>query len=90
MVGGASVLLRDRHGNTPLHLACREGFFECAKALCIPISQEERQAALSVHHTLPPQALPQDLEQWNYDGKNGNLVHLLKKFRLAKRISIIG
>ena len=46
VVGGSNVLLRDGHGNTPLHLACREGFFECAKALCIPIAQEERQAAL--------------------------------------------
>lgn len=68
VVGGSSVLLRDGHGNTPLHLACRNGFFECAKALCIPITQDERQAAL-LHGAIPPQPLPQDLESRNYDGQ---------------------
>jgi ankyrin only family protein len=68
VVGGANVLLRDRHGNTPLHLACRDGFYECAKALCIPISQEERQATL-LYQLAPPQPLPQDLEQRNFDGQ---------------------
>jgi len=68
VVGGSSVLLRDGRGNTPLHLACREGFFECAKALCIPIAQEERQAAL-LHDAIPPQPLPQDFESRNYDGQ---------------------
>jgi len=68
VVGGSSVLSRDCHGNTPLHLACREGFFECARALCIPIAQEERQAAL-LHDAIPPQPLPQDFESRNYDGQ---------------------
>ena len=69
VVGGASVQSRDRYGNTPLHLACRDGHVDCVKALCMPVSQEERQAAL-LHHDIPPQPLPQDLEQRNYDGKN--------------------
>lgn len=68
VVGGASVLLRDLLGNTPLHLACRDGHFDCARALLLPVSQEERQSALLPLHVVP-QPLPQDLEQKNYDGK---------------------
>ena len=67
VVAGASVLHRDRFGNTPLHLACRDGAFECAKALLFPVSQEERKAALLTINGIP-QPLPQDLEQRNYDG----------------------
>jgi len=68
VVGGANVQSRDRHGNTPLHLACRDGHVDCVKALCMPVSQEEREVAL-LHHDIPPQPLPQDLEQRNYDGQ---------------------
>jgi len=68
VVGGASVLLRDRFGNTPLHLACRDGALDCAKALLFPVSQEERRRALLPLNGIP-QPLPQDLEQKNYDGQ---------------------
>lgn len=68
VVGGASVLLRDRNGNTPLHLACRDGHLECARALLEPVSIEERRSALlPLHVSLQP--LPQDLEQKNYEGQ---------------------
>ena len=70
VVGGASVQCRDLNGNTPLHLACRDGHTDCVKALCLPISQSEHEVAL-LHLTSqmpPPQPLPQDLEQRNYDG----------------------
>lgn len=67
VVAGASVLIRDRMGNTPLHLACREGYLDCARALLIPVSQEERQSALLPQHVVP-QPLPQELENKNYEG----------------------
>ena len=67
VVGGASVLLRDKNGNTPLHLACRDGYLDCTRALLEPVSIEERLSALlPLHVTLQP--LPQDLEQRNYEG----------------------
>lgn len=45
LVAGAEPTLRDRNGNTPLHLACISGDLQCVKALTIPISSSELQEA---------------------------------------------
>jgi ankyrin repeat protein len=84
VVAGASVLHRDRFGNTPLHLACRDGAFECAKALLFPVSQEERKAALLTFNGIP-QPLPQDLEQRNYDGMSIIFLFLYSRYAHIER-----
>ncbi len=86
VVGGANVQSRDRHGNTPLHLACRDGHVDCVKALCMPVSQEEREVAL-LHHDIPPQPLPQDLEQRNYDGNQ--IVHSIAYIVILRLLRLI-
>jgi len=54
IIGGAKTTVRDRHGNTAMHLACLNGQKECLKQLLAP-----------VHH----QQIRHDLELWNYDGE---------------------
>lgn len=55
--------MRDRHGNTPLHLACLNNQKECIKQLLTPLTLFERSVARGI------ESFPQDLELWNYDGK---------------------
>ena len=43
IVAGVDVNARDRHGNTALHLACRDGFVEITRALLKLVSFEEQQ-----------------------------------------------
>ncbi|KAL0121074.1 hypothetical protein PUN28_008655 [Cardiocondyla obscurior] len=84
ILAGADPSLRNFRGNTALHLACTSGDLACAKALTDPLSPLERNQ-LMPGQTVP--ALPQNLEQRNYNGEmclhlaaaNGhvNLVRLL-------------
>lgn len=66
VVGGANPGLRDRRGNTALHIACATGDLCAARALTDPLATIERNY-LGPHKRIP--ALPQDLEQRNYRGK---------------------
>lgn len=67
LVAGACVKARDRHGNTPLHLACQLGDLECVKALTEPISVSEMATANTFHSAHVN--VPQDFEEGNYDGE---------------------
>lgn len=59
--------IRDRDGNTPLHLACLNSDIKCVEALTSPISLAESQEFPKYTERIP--LLPPDLEQKNYDGK---------------------
>lgn len=66
VLAGANPALRNFRGNTALHLACATGDLAAAKALTDPLTPVER------NYLLPGKkipALPQNLEQRNYDGE---------------------
>lgn len=70
LFAGAETSVRDRHGNSPLHLACSKGDLSCVKALTNPLTTDEiseiKQMASLYKSSCP--SLP-DLEQRNYDGE---------------------
>lgn len=66
ILAGADPALRNFRGNTALHLACATGDLNSAKALTDPLTSLERNYLLS-RKKVP--ALPQNLEQRNYDGE---------------------
>lgn len=66
ILAGANPALRDFRGNTALHLACATGDLASAMALTDSLTPHER------NYLLPGgkvPALPQNLEQLNYDGQ---------------------
>ncbi|XP_062549166.1 NF-kappa-B inhibitor cactus isoform X2 [Armigeres subalbatus] len=67
VVAGAKTGIRDVEGNTPLHLACLHRRTDCAKELLTPLDALELQQ--SSHAAQLAIKIPQDLEQWNYNGK---------------------
>lgn len=66
MTSGAQVDCRDHRGNTPLHIAAREGYGYFAKILLEPIHYEE---TMNNTYELPYQQIPQNLEARNYEGQ---------------------
>lgn len=73
---GADLSLRNSRGNTALHLACASGDLACAKALTDPLYPMERNK-LMPGQKVP--ALPQNLEQINYNGKYSISIGVKKK-----------
>uniref|UniRef100_T1D472 Putative cactus n=1 Tax=Psorophora albipes TaxID=869069 RepID=T1D472_9DIPT len=67
VVAGAMIGIRDIEGNTPLHLACLHQRTDCAKELLTSLSAQELQHCSPA--VLAAIKIPQDLEQWNYNGK---------------------
>ena len=66
LVHGAALDIRDRHGNTPLHLACKQGAEECAIKLTRRVQHHE---TLRVCYPVPFQRIPQPADLQNYDGE---------------------
>ncbi|KAH3838803.1 NF-kappa-B inhibitor cactus-like isoform X1 [Dreissena polymorpha] len=62
---GADVTAVDRNGNTPLHIACRDGLYEIARYLLEPVRNREIQCN---PYDIPYQKIPQDFDIANYDG----------------------
>ena len=68
MVAGAQVESPDRNGNTPLHLAVREGYTPIVQALVEAVTKDEREE-VQLCYEPPYQRIPQNIEGRNYDGK---------------------
>lgn len=68
VLSGAALDVRNRIGNTPLHVACELGRVECVRELLRPIAGDESTAC---DGTTPssPRPLEQDLEIRNYEGQ---------------------
>jgi ankyrin only family protein len=73
IVAGATNDIRDLEGNTPLHLASKRGYLECAEALLRSVSVEELKDAC-VHGSTSHQNLHQILDTKNYHGEHS--IHL--------------
>lgn len=72
VVAGATTDIRDLEGNTPLHLASKRGYLECAEALLRSIAVDElREASVSAE---PRDNLRLILDLKNYNGEH--CVHL--------------
>ncbi|KAL4237407.1 hypothetical protein ACF0H5_002124 [Mactra antiquata] len=66
MASGALVDSRDHFGNTPLHVASKEGLAYFARILTEPVTYSETK---DNRYKLPYQQIPQNLEARNYDGQ---------------------
>ena len=62
---GADITQRDSYGNTPLHIACRDGNMKIVQFLTEPVRDHETTSAL---YKVPQQEMPQDFSIVNYDG----------------------
>lgn len=72
LLSGASTTLRDRNGNTALHLACKRGDAECVRQLTMPFSEMENRY-ISKRGNLPHVVRPMqsnDINLMNYDGES--------------------
>lgn len=69
LAGGATPDLRDRNGNTALHLACKAGDRQAVRTLTTPLMGEE---ITSIPYELPSShacCIPQNLDLRNYEGE---------------------
>lgn len=93
IISGASLTTRDRHGNTALHLACKQGDVECVKQLTAPPSDEEKlyvwrfcdTRGLPLRMIKPMQSC--DIDLMNYEGET--CLHLALSSGAEARTGII-
>ncbi|XP_054741534.1 NF-kappa-B inhibitor cactus-like [Anastrepha obliqua] len=96
LLAGAEPTIRDRRGNTALHLACMSGDEQCVSALTVPFSASEINEAHrqygyrsndKLFSSLSYARLPPDLEIRNYDGEY--CVHIAAEAGHLKILSIL-
>jgi hypothetical protein len=68
--------IRDRNGNTPLHLACRNGDLACVQDIVVPPKQSEFESRKA--HAVFLSSL--NMEEWNYEGKLEKKIKSIKSF----------
>lgn len=72
IVAGAKPSPRNIRGDSPLHIAARNGDLSCCQAITTPIQPYERLSlGLQYDHQIYQQA---NLDQWNYQGRFSNIV----------------
>lgn len=69
IVAGARPCVRDHMGDSPLHIAARNGDLNCCKAITEPVQKNERD---TLQLSYPEKLIYQtsNLDQWNYVGKH--------------------
>ena len=67
VVTGATLDIRDRNGNTALHLCCKQGDLDSAAAVTTPIETSER---IPLPFYVPQRQIPQEMSTLNYDGES--------------------
>ena len=67
VAAGARVDMRDRFGNTPLHLAAASGDLGSVQALTLALSANESEQC-GLRYPAFAQPLPQQLDLLNYEG----------------------
>ena len=76
LVAGAEVDLRDREGNTALHIACREGYHKVVQCLLQPLSLNKKNRNIK---SVPLTKIPQNFSIRNYDGVT--VLHLAEAYQ---------
>lgn len=66
---GAKLDLRDRFGNTPLHLACKYGFVDCVWLLMAPLGDKPCDSFPLPPFEVEPQTIRPDVSWTNYEGE---------------------
>lgn len=72
LIFGASAMIRDGNGNTPLHAACEMGDLNSVKEILRPITAPEFRNYTNIKpnsHQSFPCRIPINLEQKNYHGE---------------------
>ena len=67
VVTGATLDIRDRNGNTALHLCCKQGDLDSAAAVTTPIEISER---IPLPFYVPQRQIPQEMSTLNYAGES--------------------
>ena len=82
IISGATVDLRDRHGNTALHIACAQSDLDSVIQILSPITEKEVIDTKVVNYPITAHHLPNEfLELRNYDGLYFPLFRLFRVFR---------